>query len=175
MADTPRIERLEVFVGGLTRPELKSRLRSRGVLLNVHAETLLKEAIFDKRDARVVVVTERTVAELGLSDGATLPQIFAVAQDRGLQLCPADTGPYLRMVLTEQAASSNSVLSSGKPPAEALTVAAAPPSEDDDYPKGFYLRVVDDQAWLRGYRCDDQHIWHPDDRFVFAAAPAVFT
>lgn len=97
MADTPRIERLELSVGGLSRPDLMSRLTSRGVLLNAHAKTLLEEAVFDKQTIRAVVVTERSVAGLGLPEGATLPEILEVAKEQGLLLCPADTGPYMRM------------------------------------------------------------------------------
>ena len=66
-----------------------------------------------------------------------------------------DTGPYLRMALNEQVASRDSVMSSGRAPDGALTVAAEALSKDDEAPKGFYLRLVDGQAWLRGYRCDE--------------------
>ncbi|WP_354191405.1 hypothetical protein [Arthrobacter sp. UYCu712] len=144
-----------------------SSLSSRGILVNAHAETLLEDVVFDDEAPRPVVVTERTVAELGLPSGATLPQIFEVAQQQGLLLCPVDTGPYLRMALNEQMASRDSVMSSGRAPDGGLTVAAEALSQDDEYPKGFYLRVVDGQAWLRGYRCDDEHTWSPDDRFIF--------
>ena len=133
----------------------------------MHAETLLEDAVFDKRAIRAIVVTQRTVADLGLPDGVTLPQILDGAQQQGLLLCPADTGPYLRMALSEQATSLDSVMSSGRAPTGAITVAAETLSDDNDYPKGFYLRVVDGQAWLRGYRCDDEHPWSADDRFVF--------
>ena len=171
MADTPRIERLELSVGGLSRPHLMSRLTSRGVLLNAHAKTLLEEAVFDKQTMRAVVVTERSVAGLGLPEGATLPEILEVAQEQGLLLCPADTGPYMRLALMEQATSPDSVMSSGSAPTGALTVAAEPLSEDNDYPKGFYLRVVNGRPWLRGYRCDNEHTWSPGDRFVFRLPP----
>lgn len=171
MPDIPRVERLEVCVGGHSLSQLLSRLSSRGILVNGHAETLLKEVVFDDQAARPVVVTERTVAELGLEGGATLAQIFEIAQQQGLLLCPVDTGPYLRMALNEQVMSCDSVMSSGRAPDGALTVAAEALSKDDEYPKGFYLRVVDGQAWLRGYRCDDEHTWSPDDRFIFQLPP----
>ncbi len=147
-----------------------SCLSSRGILINGFAETLLED-VFDDQASRSVVVTERTVAELGLPNGATLPQIFKVAQQQGLSLCPVDTGPYLRMALHDQMASRDSVMSSGRAPDGGLTVAAEALRQDDEYPKGFYLRVVDGQAWLRGYRCDDQHTWSPDDRFIFQLPP----
>lgn len=171
MPDMPRVERLEVFVGGLSRLQLMRSLSSSGILLNGHAETLIQDVVFDNPVSRPVVVTERTVAELGLPGGATLTRIFDVARQQGLLLCPVDTAPYLRMALIEQRASRNSVMSSGQAPAGSLTVAAEALSKDDEYPKGFYLRVVDNQAWLRGYRCDGEHIWSPDDRFIFELPP----
>ena len=167
MSDMPRIKRLDVIVGGLSRSQLTSALSVRGILLNAHAETLLEHAVFDTRDADKVTVTERTVADLGLSEGASLSRILEAAQHQNLLLCPADTGPYLRLALIEQATSADSVMSAGRAPAGSLTVATAVLSDDDEYPKGFYLRVVDDQAWLRDYRCDDEHIWSADDRFLF--------
>jgi hypothetical protein len=67
----------------------------------------------------------------------------------------------------DQANAPNSVLSAGRGPAGALHVASEPVSEDVEYPKGFYLRVVDGQAWLRGYRCDNTYVWAPDQWLAF--------
>ncbi len=167
-----RIDGLQVSVGGLSRAELRSALAARGVLLNDHAETLLAARDFDNA-ARVITVTETTVATLGRPEGATLSEIFELARVQGLTFCPVDTGPYLRLVLDKQAASADSVLSAGKAPDGALSVASKPLSDDVEYPKGFYLRVVDGQMWLRGYRCDEDHVFSPSDRFVFrASAPS---
>ncbi len=59
-------------------------------------------------------------------------------------------------------------MSNGKAPSGSLTVAAPLFKVSEDYPKGFYLRVIAGQSWLRGYRCNSsEHIWDPDDRFVF--------
>lgn len=60
-----------------------------------------------------------------------------------------------------------SVLPAGCAPTGAIHVAFDPLSEDVEYPKGFYLRGVDGQAWLRGYRCDDTYVWAPDHRLAF--------
>lgn len=154
-----------VSVGGLSRAELTAELTARGIRLNVHAETLIDE--FEQRAPDLIGVTERTVEELGFTDGASLSQIFDAALRAGLRLCPADTGPYLRLALIDQPDASDSVMSSGRAPSGSVTVASAPVSMDDEHPKGFYLRVVDGESWLRGYRCDDEHVWSPDDRFVF--------
>ena len=170
--DAQRLEHVEVWIGGLSRAQLLAELSSRAVQLNAHAETLLESEAFEHRPARRVVLTERTVAEPGFADGASLSGILSAAQEQGFLLCPTDAGPYLRLTLQAQAASRDSAMSSGRAPDGALTVASAPTSHDDEYPKGFYLRVVDGRAWLRGYRCDDEHRWAPEDRFAFQDAPS---
>lgn len=169
MTDTSRIDRLEVTIGGLSRVDLRTALRTRSILLNAYAEILLDSHLFDDHDARVIAVIERTVADLGHARGASLTDILEAGQSQGLLLCPADTGPYLRLAMNDQTASTDTAMSAGKAPEGSLTVASEPLSDDNDHPKGFYLRVVEGQAWLRGYRCDDEHIWSPDDRFLFQA------
>lgn len=159
---------LNVTIGGLLRDELRNELSSRGILLNAQAETLLADATFDEAAApQVISVVECTVGDLGLAHGAPLSQILSSAGSQGLWLCPPITGPYLRLALVQQATAHDSIMSSGRAPSGSLTVAAQPGRDDDEYPKGFYLRVVDGQAWLRGYTCDDEHLWSPEDRFAF--------
>lgn len=159
-------EHRRLVVGGWSRAELREALDARGVLLNVHAETLLGHEAFDARAQEQISVVERSVAELDLTD-ATLPEIFTAARRHGLALCPPDTGPYLRLALASQQNAPDSVMSTGRSPTAALTVASEPLSDDVEFPKGFYLRVVDGQHWLRGYRCDDEHRFSADDRFAF--------
>lgn len=158
---------LKVTVGGASRGELAERLRRQGVSLNAHAETLLAGPAFDERAGDVMHVVDRTVAELGLPDGGTLRDVFDAAGVVGLELCPADAAPYLRLAWTLQANSTDSLLSMGGSPQGAVKVASVPLSDDAEYPKGFYLRVVDGVPWLRGYRCDDEYRFAADDRFAF--------
>jgi hypothetical protein len=163
--DEKRLSRLRV--GGLTRSDLRAELGSRGVLLNAHAELLLNHTVFDPRGEEEINIIERDVGDLGLRTGATLLEVFAVAHERGFGLCPPDTGPYLRLAIASQANAPDSVLSAGRSPAGALKVASAPLSDDVAFPKGFYLRVVDGQQWLRGFRCDHEYLFSPEDRFAF--------
>lgn len=156
-----------VEVGGLSRSDLVAALREHGVQLNAHAETLLEHAAFDELVPATLRIVDRSVEDLGLSAGGSLEQVFSAARTQGLELCPATTGPYLRLALMEQSNAPDSVLSAGRAPAGALHVAAEPLSEDDEYPKGFYLRVVDGVVWLRGYRCDDTYVYPSDQRFAF--------
>lgn len=162
--------RLSVRVGGLARPDLKKTLALAGVQLNTYAETLLDDAVFDGTEVETIVIVQCTVKELGLARGACLPDILAAARGHGLLPCPPIAGPYLRLAMQDQATAPDSVMSNGRAPAGALTIASEPLRVGEDYPRGFYLRVVDGQPWLRGYRCGDRQPWSPDDRFAFSAA-----
>lgn len=160
-------EPLCLEIGGLAREELRAALQDRGVQLNAHAEILLTHPVFDLREPEAVSLVERSLSGLGLDDGGTLVEVFAAAERQGLLLCPPDTAPYLRLAMTWQQNAPDSVLSAGRSPAGALKVASPLLSEDVEYPKGFYLRVVDHQPWLRGYRCDLEYRFAGGYRFAF--------
>lgn len=165
------VDPVTVDVGVMPRLCLLDALREGGIGLNEAAATLLDDAIFDVQEPESVIVVERSVGDLGLMAGAVLPQIFEAAQERGLQLCPPTTGPYLRLLLRSQATAPDAVMSNGKAPSGSLTVAAPLIHGGDGYAKGFYLRVITGQPWLRGYRCSSsEHIWDPGDKFVFRSA-----
>ena len=167
MIGTAEDEGFVVRVGGHSRVEILRLLRREDVMLNVHAETLLAHPVFDKPERQSLRIVERTVEELGFEHGAVQSRVFSAARNKGLSLCPLVTGPYLRMAMMGQSDAPDSVLSAGRAPTGAIHVASEPLSEDVEYPKGFYLRVVDGQAWLRGYRCDDRYVWTPDHRLAF--------
>jgi hypothetical protein len=167
MMTTRKGEGFVMQVGGQPRSELVQSLRDASVQLNTYAETLLAHPAFDAPASQTLRIVERTVAQLGLDDGAVQPEVFATARSKGLELCPLVTGPYLRLALMDQENAPDSVLSAGRAPAGAVHVASEPASEDVEYPKGFYLRVVDGQPWLRGYRCDDTYVLAPEQRFAF--------
>lgn len=159
----------DVVVGGLSRSDLLSALAAAGVRLNRSAEILMASDVFDTAHQEVVHPVVRTVDELGLAGEASLSRILATAQSLGLRLCPPTTAPYLRLALLHQPSAPDSVLTNGRAPTGSLTVSAAPLRADGDYPKGFYLRVIDEVPWLRGYQCTDEHLWSPEDRLVFDA------
>lgn len=167
MMSTANVEGIVVRVGGQSRAGIVRALRDAGVRLNVHAETLLAHPAFDEPESRRMRIVERTVEQLGLVAGAVQSEVFAAARSQGLELCPLVTGPYLRLAMSDQANAPDSVLSAGRAPTGAVHIASEPVSEDVEYPKGFYLRVVDGQVWLRGYRCDDTYVWGPGQRLAF--------
>lgn len=156
----------------MSRPQLLEALHREGVQLNASAQTLLEDAAFDRPAPQSVTVVERSLSELGFEAGASLRRIFDGTQDRGLHLCPASMGPYLRLAWLSQPNAPDAIMSTGRAPTGSLTVAAPLLRPDEEYPRGFYLRVIDGRPWLRGYHCDVTYAWNPDDRFVFAVSPS---
>lgn len=159
---TARNQVLDLRVGHLTRGALRDALAARGVRCNVHARTLLEHAVFDEPAPAAVRLAVRTVGALGLGAGGTLPQILAAAVAHGLRPCRPQLGPYLRLADPVEEPGIGPVEAVGRAPGGSITVASRPLARDHDVPKGFYLRTVEGQLWLRGYRCDDEHVFAPD-------------
>lgn len=167
MMNTSGSDGLLIRLGGHPRTQLLKLLTDAGIGLNAHAETMFAHPTFDNPAERTLRVVVRSVEQLGLDNGGVQPEVFAAARNQGLGLCPLVTGPYLRLALMDQADAPDSVLSAGRAPTGAIHVASEPVSEDVEYPKGFYLRVVDGQRWLRGFCCDDTYVLGPKQQLAF--------
>ncbi|HSN02285.1 MAG TPA: hypothetical protein VLS91_02260 [Acidimicrobiales bacterium] len=158
---------LTLRVGEMSRRELLSALGAFGVRLNAAASELLDGAAFDHQEKVAFRVVQRTLAQLGFANGAVMSSIVARAHDVGLSLCPAITGPYLRLALANQESAPDAVMSNGSAPSGSITVAAVAPEGGEEMPRGFYVRAVNGVLWLRGYHASDEHVWSPDDHFAF--------
>ncbi|UOE95237.1 helicase [Alkalihalobacillus sp. LMS39] len=165
--EKPMITRT-IEVGGLTKQQLRQRLQEFSVLVNEYGERLLADENFITSEKKYKVETvELTVRSLGFPDGATMPDIYKQADELGLKLCPLELGPYLRLHLLDQTEGNLGISLQNQAPTGSITVASKVLYEDDDFPKGFYLRRIDGQLWLRGYIADDLHMWNANDCFVF--------
>ena len=78
---------------------LHEALRQARVRTAFHANAILKSRYFSLNTNRTEInLVIASVADLGFSDeGATLTAIYARAQALGLELCPAEVGPLLRL------------------------------------------------------------------------------
>lgn len=158
-----------VSVGGVARQVLRERLAQASVRLNRFAEDLFDDGRFECADtARTVAVQQVCAGDLGFADGATFEQLVRAAAGRGLQLCPLELGPHLRLQFMRQAEPlEHGGAEPGRAPPGSITVASEPPADEDRTPWGFYLRRMDGELWLRGYRSRFGHVWRPRDAFVF--------
>ncbi|MHB8913452.1 MAG: hypothetical protein ACYC4I_00345 [Minisyncoccota bacterium] len=96
-----------------------------------------------------------SVGDLGFKDGARYADICAKAIELGLELCPAEVGPALRLQYGDQ------------PKGEWLHIAMeAITDRDGDF---YIFRVEHDDAelWIYGYYGHSVDVWSPGLRFVF--------
>jgi hypothetical protein len=166
--DCPTILRT-VEVGGLTKSELLQHLQRNAIAMNAAGETLFASDLFTTSATRYTVTTlELTVGKLGFPRGATSAEMYARAGALGLDLCPLELGPHLRVQYRDQPEGEwGQPARRHQAPSGSITIASEPLTDDDDVPKGFYLRRIQGVLWLRGYRAGPDHVWEPDDHLIF--------
>lgn len=97
-----------------------------------------------------------SVAELGFKDGATRKDIYNRAQELGLDLCPAEVGPQLRLQYQDQ------------PKGEWVVIAMEPISDSDGDLCVFDVGRSDaGKRWLIARNGYPVNVWHGNRRFVF--------
>lgn len=138
----------EVRVGGATKDELRRRLDEHSVSLNDYARRLFADSDFttsdEARDVRVALVS---LPEIDLPDGGRFDEILARATMLGLEPCPLEVAPHLRLSYLDQ------------PEGPYLTVASLKLRPGPETPNGFYLRRLEDGLWLRGYESGPENIY----------------
>ena len=169
--DHPHVARA-VRIGGVDRLALLAEIQKHGIELNQAGLQLFATDRFTTAEAPSILETvEITVAGLGFARGATIADICERAVQLALCPCPLELGPHLRLQYLDQPEGHiGHPPSRHRAPPGSLTIASAPIA-DDDIPKGFYLRRIDGVLWLRGYRSGPEHVWSPEDHFVFAVSP----
>src|SRR3989344_1471412 len=96
-----------------------------------------------------------SVAELGFVEGATFAQIIELARQLGLELCPAEVGPALRLAYKDQ------------PKGEWLRIAMEPVAGSDGRLFVFFVGCDDDGLWLRTLWFYPRNVSGPGPRWVF--------
>lgn len=137
---------------------LKKAFEKNGFRISNWANDLLgKPAFALASEETEVKLVKTTVVELGFPEGATLEEIYARAKELGLELCPAEVGPELRLQYTDQ------------PYGEWLTMIAMKPITDSRGRPGlFYVAHDGVGRWLGAHFRFPGRFWHAADVFVFA-------
>lgn len=92
---------------------------------------------------------------LGFKSGAHLHSILMKGIDLGLHLCPAETGPQLRLQYLDQ------------PKGEWLSVAMEPITDSVGYPHIFDVGHDAKGLWLSGMDGEPDRWYKPEDRFLW--------
>lgn len=151
-----RIERGEVTIGGKTAEQLEEQLRREGFRMSSYAVDMIKSPEFTtQRNVEDVDLVYLSIGDLGFANGGTTEQIYRKAEELGLELCPAEVGPRLRLNDVEQK------------PNDYYFVAMKQITESDGYPDVFDLRHDGDALWLYGHWAKPGDHWDLGGRFIF--------
>ncbi|MDO8466860.1 MAG: hypothetical protein Q7S83_01835 [bacterium] len=115
---------------------------------------ILKKISVNPKEIEIDLV-KMTVAQLGLPSGGTREQIYAEAKELGLDRCPAEVGPQLRLQYQDQ------------PYGEWILVGMEPISDSSGYPFVFCVEPDGGGHWLHASDGDAGRFWDPDDVWVF--------
>lgn len=96
-----------------------------------------------------------SAAELGFKDGATRADIYRRAQELGLDICPNEVGPQLRLQYRDQ------------PNNERLLVAMEPVADAGGHPSIFNVRCDSDKKVLDADYGQPDYSWPARRRWIF--------
>ena len=131
-------------------------MEAAGINISDYAKSMLKNREFvPGKNPEEATLIRLTVADLGFKSSATTDQIYERAQNLGLELCPADTGPNYRLKYRNQ------------PLNEWIYMGMKQITDSDGYPNVFELERNDDGLWLDGSWAKPGYEWDPGYKFVF--------
>jgi len=147
---------IKLGTGLKTAEEFRRVLRDGEFRLSDWASDILGKPAFKAADEETEVdLVKVTVAELGFKKGARRNQIYERARDLGLELCPPEVGPQLRLQYQDQ------------PNGEWILVAMEPIVDSDGDPRLFIVERIGSELWLSSYWGSPGLFWGADGRWVF--------
>ncbi|OGI16847.1 MAG: hypothetical protein A3J63_00070 [Candidatus Moranbacteria bacterium RIFCSPHIGHO2_02_FULL_40_12b] len=164
-----KILKFETDLGDKTKDEIIGELEKRKkfeggnkIYISDNAESMLKKDEFfvlgKKERAQFIKIKVR---DLGFPDGATTEEIYKKAEDLGLELCPPETGPNIRL-------NYEKIFKKEQPRGEYFWIAMKQIAASDGGPHVFRVRRRDDgKSWLDDYWAKPTHGWYDDNEFVF--------
>ncbi|MDO8493678.1 MAG: hypothetical protein Q7S19_04015 [bacterium] len=148
-----KVQKYEVDLGGKTKDELKAELKKQKINISPYTDDLLESKDFfispEPENAKLIRLT---VKDLGYPGGATTDQIYAKAAEYGLELCPPEVGPALRLAYKGD---------------DWMLIAMKQITDRDGGPDVFDLFRSGAGLWLHGRRAGPAVRWNADRQFVF--------
>ncbi|MEN9881527.1 MAG: hypothetical protein RLZZ308_710 [Candidatus Parcubacteria bacterium] len=139
-----------------TADDFRKAVKSAGMKIDDWANDILGKPAFTATTSKTEVeLVVASVAELGFKDGATRKDIYVRAQEFGLDLCPPEVGPYLRLQYTDQ------------PKGEWLIIAMEPITDLDGNLSLFFVTHDGGERWLSAVNGYPHSFWSGYHRFVF--------
>jgi hypothetical protein len=147
---------IKLGTGLKSADDFRQAFKASGMKLGDWASDVLGKPEFvvsDKETELDLVVV--TVKNLGFKNGATREKIYARAKELGLDLCPPEVGPQLRLQYQNQ------------PNGEWILIGMDPIRYSDGYLHVFHVEHDDSELWLYSDYDRPGCVWDAGDRFAF--------
>ncbi|MDP3991183.1 MAG: hypothetical protein Q8P63_02720 [Candidatus Nealsonbacteria bacterium] len=147
---------IKLGIGLKTADDFRKAIKGNGFNISEWANDVLGKPAFKVATEEIEVNLVRlTVAELGFKKGARRDQIYECAKKLGLELCPSEVGPQLRLQYRDQ------------PNDEWIIVGMEPITDSGG--RLYVLRVerFDSGLWLNCSWGYPGSVWNPDSLLVF--------
>jgi len=148
-----KIQTYNLEIGGKSKEEVVQELKENNINISDYAKDMLEKVEFSATKENANLVRLR-VEGLGFPNGATTDEIYAKAEELGLELCPAETGPLLRLDLDQALG-------------EYYRIAMKQITDRDGDPGVFDLSRGEDGLWLGRSWVEPGRWWIADNCFVF--------
>lgn len=151
-----KVVRESVVAGGKTGKQYEQVLEQRGINISGWAKDMMgKPEFVTLRRSEKIDLVRLSVGGLGFTDNPTTDQLYQKAQELGLELCPPEVGPELRLKYQDQ------------PLYERTYIGMKQIADSDGDPNVFELFRDEGGAWLDvGWTDPDSH-WDLASQFVF--------
>jgi len=147
---------IKLGTGLKTAEDFRHALRYYGFNLSGWASDILRNPAFTVAPEETEVdLVKVTVGELGFKKGALRNQIYERAKDLGLELCPPEVGPRLRLQYKDQLND------------EWILVTMEPILGSNGGPNVFSVGRDGSKLWLHGGWSNPDDFWGADDQWVF--------
>lgn len=148
---------IQLGTGLQTADDFRKEVVKAGMKIGDWANDILGKPAFTATTSETETEVElvvASVAELGFKDGATRKDIYVRAQELGLDLCPPEVGPQLRLQYTDQ------------PKGEWLVIAMEPITDSDGRLSLFGVVRDGDERFLDAFYGYPGLFWRGYYRFV---------
>ncbi len=156
-----RIRLESLTIGGKSVKELQEEMRSENINISGYVRDMLESPDFvTQQNKEDIDLVRLKVGDLGLGGSPTTDQLYEKAKELGLDLCPAEVGPQMRLTYKDQ------------PLYEYFNIGMKQIADSDGCPDVFTLDHGDDGLWLSDYWARPEDGWAPVDEFVFRLRPS---
>ncbi|MEN9654121.1 MAG: hypothetical protein RL235_233 [Chlamydiota bacterium] len=152
-----KITQQSLEIGGPTKDQLEQALERAGFKISDYARSMMKNKDFTTAKRKEQNDLVRLTVDALFNDGKvhTTDEIYAKAKDFGLELCPAEVGPHLRLSYQDQ------------PLGEWVYIAMKQITDSDRRPGVFLVARDEGGSWLDDSWAIPGNEWDPEYRFVF--------